>query len=763
MWSVHLFLTGLLCTCITARTIVKEDVVPGNAEDKSPFTLDEFLNGTFGSRGWNGSWLTDTTFIYKKSGDFYTFDVTRKSSQLFLDGSFLDPYPGGTVSFSPDQNYVLIKYNASSVFRHSTTVICSVYDIAAGVYFDLNAKRPVQLAQFDNTGHGIIYVCDNNIYYLKSIADGALPVVITADGIPGVIYNGVPDWVYEEEVLGSGTALWFSPDGKNLAYAKFNDTSVEKFFYFLYGSPGDLVDQYPTLAQISYPKVGTPNPLVDVYVYNIETGITTLLSFPISVKNPYENDYILYDLSWVSESEVVTISTNRIQNKSFVSRCRLGSACVEEISYKQEGGWLSPKLPVYNSDGKKRIEILPQAVGDDYFDHLVLSDVATGIQKRLTNGRRVVSTVYGWDQVNNLVYFGASVNNTPSQQHIYAVNTVTDEETCLTCAFEVDGEYCKYASAEFSLSYSYFAKICTGPNPTYVVIQNLKDESDALLWIDNELIREKLKYKLKFVQRDLLVPVSNQFTARVRLLLPPAFDEKKKYPAVVNVYAGPNSNQINDAFSVRLQNYLVTSREYIYILIDSRGSGRDGQNKMFQIYRKLGTVEIEDQITVTKYLQDHYPFIDKDNTGIWGWSYGGFASTWALVKDKGHVFKFALSVAPVTSFIYYDTIYTERYMGLPTDNDNLEGYNNTDITRNVEALRKRLYFVIHGNADDNVHYQQTMLLVKALEAADISFRQQSYPDENHSLGGVSRHLYHTIDSFFARAFGLDTTSSAWRK
>ncbi|XP_030761347.1 venom dipeptidyl peptidase 4 [Sitophilus oryzae] len=766
MWIIQIVSVCVFCYLTDARTVIKENgrnIVRDDTE-KTPFTLDEFLNSTYGVSSWNGSWLSDTSFLYKDSGDFYEFNIVTKTSELFLNGSFLDEYDGASVSFSPDQTYVLIKYNSSSVFRHSTTVVCAVYDRTTGQYYDVNNKNAVQLAQFDTQGHGVVYVYENNIYYLESILGDAAPIQVTWDGVAGIIYNGVPDWVYEEEVLGSGTALWFSPDGKHLAYAKFNDTNVKDFFYFLYGTPGSLTDQYPTVAEIKYPKVGETNPVVNVYVYNIESNTTQQFIFPDTIKNTEENnDYVLYGLSWVSNTEAVLVSTNRIQNESVVLRCGLEGSCNQETSYSQSGGWLSPRVPTYNSDGTKRIEILPQSVDDDYFDHLVLSEAATNSQKRLTYGNRVVTTLYGWDQTNNLIYYGGSVNGTPSQNQVYVVNTETGEDKCLTCSFEVDGEKCKYASASFSKSFSYFTKSCSGPNPTYVVVQNLNDENDYLVWIDNAEVREKLQSKLQYVQEDLTVPINDEFSARVRLILPPDLDKTQKYPAIVYVYAGPNSNQINDMFGVRLQNYFVTNRKYIYILIDSRGSGRDGQKKMFQIYRKLGTIEIEDQITVTKYLQDTYSYIDKDNTGIWGWSYGGFASTWALVKDVDHVFKFALSVAPVTSFIYYDTIYTERYMGLPTEDDNLLGYNNTDITRNVEALRDRLYFVIHGNADDNVHYQQTMLLVKALEAADIIFRQQSYPDENHSLSGVSRHLYHTIDAFFAKSFGLENTTTQTSK
>ncbi|XP_060517373.1 venom dipeptidyl peptidase 4-like isoform X2 [Cylas formicarius] len=688
-------------------------------------------------------------------GNYVVFDVSTKVAALLLNGTVLASYTSPSISLSNDGTYVLIRHNETSVFRHSTTAQYTLLEITTGKTYEVNSGNPIQLAKFDNTGHGFAYVVENSIHYVPEASNVDSPELV-ASGEPGVIYCGVPDWVYEEEVFGGDSAMWFSPDGKKLAYAVFNDTNVLDFSYFVYGTPGSLDDQYPTLTTIKYPKVGTPNPLVKTFVYDIDSKRSTEFTLISSINNSVEdNDYVLYDLSWVSDQEIAMISTNRVQNESVIIRCKIDGNCSEEASYRQENGWLRPKIPHYSQNGSLKIEILPQPQDGDFFEHLVLTNIANNSSLRLTYGNRVVTAFYGWDEAEELVYYVASVNATPSQQHVYAVNTANiNDDKCLTCNMVVDGEECKYAKADFSKDYSYLAKICQGPAPIYVTVDNIKNNTDSIVWQNNTYVRDQISRKLLPSTKDLTVPIEGNFAARVRLLLPPNFDEATKYPAIVYVYGGPESSSIADTYSSGMANYFVTNRSYIYIYIDGRGSDRDGDNKMFEIYRKLGTVEIEDQINVTRYLQQTYPFIDPSNTGIWGWSYGGFASTWALAKDSRNVFKFALAVAPVTSFIYYDTIYTERYMGLPTEEDNLLGYNNTDLTRKVEALRNRLYFVIHGNADDNVHYQQTMLLVKALEVADIDFLQQSYPDENHSLGNVYPHLYHTLDSFFASSFGL---------
>ncbi|XP_044266873.1 venom dipeptidyl peptidase 4-like isoform X2 [Tribolium madens] len=704
--------------------------------DKEPFEINEFLFGTFGTKTFNGSWLTGDSILHKnKEGDIVLSNVKLGNSTVFLKKSVLDPFPMlYSTSVAPDHRYVLIRYNVSAVFRHSTTSLYTIYDIENNKYYDIENKNHTQYAQWAPVGHGLVYVYLNNLYYLKTPL--AKPIALTSDGVSGIIYNGVPDWVYEEEVLGTGSALWFSPDGKQFAFASFDDTQVKNFTYFTYGVPGDLTSQYPQKVTIKYPKVGTKNPDVTTYIVNLESDDDKKVPLEIHAidKSWHEkDDYVLYDMVWVTNDELAVIYSNRVQNKAHLVRCTKEAKCksVPEATYEEKNG-------------------------TDEFDHLVLTDVASGNAKRLTKGPFYVTTVDGWDEANSLIYFSGTGENAPAQMHVYVVNTETVEVKCLTCEMNTSRGLCKYASAVYSKDFSYVTKICRGPGPFLVEIHNLKDECDILIWEDNQALVDKLAKKALPVEKNLKVPLAGGFNANVRMLLPPDLDENgsKKYPAIVNVYAGPSSNQISDAYSAGFQNYVVTNRKYIYIYIDGRGSGKDGKNKMHQVYRKLGTVEIEDQIAVTKFLQQKFSYIDANKTGIWGWSYGGFASAWVLIKDTEKIFKFAMSVAPVTSFIYYDSIYTERYMGLPTPEDNLGGYNNTDVTRKVLAMKDKLFFLIHGNADDNVHYQQSMLLSRALEVYDIPFQQQSYPDENHSLGRVWPHLYHTIDRFWARSFNL---------
>lgn len=248
------------------------------------------------------------------------------------------------------------------------------------------------------------------------------------------------------------------------------------------------------------------------------------------------------------------------------------------------------------------------------------------------------------------------------------------------------------------------------------------------VWEDNLGIRAALEPYLKPRIEYLRVPVAGGYQAAVKLYLPPELDPlaesfPRTYPMIVDVYGGPNSVRVVDSFSIGFKEFLITNRKVIYCQIDGRGSGNKGKNLLFTLNNKLGTVEIEDQISVAKYLQDTYKFIDANHTAIWGWSYGGYATAMVLATDSNNVYQCGISVAPVTSWIYYDSIYTERYMGLPTVEDNLVNYNASDVNRRVEDMRKHKFMLVHGNADDNVHFQQAMVLTNSLVHANIDFEQ----------------------------------------
>jgi len=304
-------------------------------------------------------------------------------------------------------------------------------------------------------------------------------------------------------------------------------------------------------------------------------------------------------------------------------------------------------------------------------------------------------------------------------------------------------------SIEPNWSFSHYIHTCLGQGLPEVMLRERAGNSITFPLETNVGLEERLGEKALPTRVDTFIELDGGFRAPVKLLLPPHLEEGVQYPVLVYVYGGPGSQMVTDSWGVGWGDYLVTSRNVVYASIDGRGTGFQSNEHLFQVYRNLGTVEMVDQIEVTRKLLEQSSYLDPERAAIWGWSYGGFATAMTLEKDVEEVFSCGISVAPVSSWLLYDSIYTERYMATPQENP--EGYNNSVIS-GIEGLRGKTWMLNHGVADDNVHFQHSMLLTKALERADIQFLQHSYPDENHGLGGVSRFLYHAMDNFWEECF-----------
>ncbi|KAG7207518.1 hypothetical protein KM043_009149 [Ampulex compressa] len=764
---LYVLLNSLLVTLIVARSVTgvvdKKNLKLENLEEDDQkdgivaFNLEETYGQSFRAYSFNGTWKSDTEIIYTDAdtGDLLEFDVTTKDIRIILEESVTNPYGYCTISLSHDKSYVLIGYDTQSGFRHSTYRKYAVYSIKDRTYVDIANGMHIPLVVWSPTKNALVYVMNNDIYYKVLPSNDRADRRLTTNGEYGIVYNGVPDWVYEEEVLGKGSALWFSPDGQHLAFASFNDTGVKDAAFFYYGEPGSLKYQYPTEVKIKYPKAGTPNPAVSLTLVDLSNPSSKLVNLEAPT-NVVGTDHILYTVSWWNEKRVVAMWTNRIQNKGqMVMYDHQGYA--RHILYQKEPhGWLIVRPPVYHDDFIFVLKFQDSHTLLGRFMHITRYEYVDGELTKetdLTPGPSEVQSIVSVDHDRGKVYYLATAVGAPSQRNLYSVPLDGSQNPiCISCGFLTpEGNNCTYASAAFSKDKSHYVLSCSGPDPGIVKVLNLAQE-ELVVWEDNEEMRKKLSYRLQPRVKNTMVMV-NGYDCKVRLLLPPNFDEKKSYPLLINVYSGPNTVRITDAASYGLQSYMTTNRSVIYGWIDGRGSAYKGSKMLFEIYRGMGTVEVQDQIDVTRTLQAMYSWIDSKRTAIWGWSYGGFATAMVLATDKHSVFKCGISVAPVTSWIYYDSIYTERFMSLPTVEDNLLGYNETDITRKVEGIRGKKFMLIHGTKDDNVHYQQARALSKSLADADILFEEVSYTDEAHGLTGVSPHLYHTMDRFWSNCFG----------
>jgi len=748
---------------------------------KTPFNLQEILDNNFNSETWNGTWVSDTQYVYRDVDESLVMvSASGGSGRVIVPGNIMRDPRVFRFKLSPDQKYVMLAFRPQRLFRHSFLAQYDLYNIATGrrtkLQPDLDElikalggggpggppppppgrappQLPLELAMWGPVGASVAYVFGANIYYRDT--PESQDIMVSTSGRPGVVFNGVADWVYEEEVLSDTKAMYFSPDGDKLAWIEFNDTDVDVMTITHYGQPGNLQFQYPIQTPLRYPKPGRRNPTVQVFaaaVRGVRSGLPRSKVLP--PPSYFDNrEKIIYSLTWPTKDEVALTWENRHQNYSVVSVCQaLAGQCADSLVMTSPGGWLElEEAPIFTKDGRR----FTMALSANGYKQVNVINRDTNQRVPITSGRMVVTNIYHWDEVNHEIYFKATKEDSPGERHLYKVTDFQSGQpglvTCLSCdELNTRGGACGYNSFEFSSDKSYYAMSCDGPHVPQVYLYQTNPNQRLLVLVDNAKLSADLSSKSLPKVSNLNIPVDGgKYQAKVRLYLPPDFSESKRYPLVINVYGGPNSQQVNDRFKLDWGTYLTTSEGVIYGLIDGRGSGFKGDDMLHEIYYNIGQVEVQDQITVTKQLVSLYPFIDKSKVAIWGWSYGGFVTSMVLANDadQGNTFQCGISVAPVTNWIYYDSIYAERYLGLPTPEDNLSGYQASDVTARAKKLKNKKYLMVHGTADDNVHYQQSMMFSRALEEEDVLFRQISYPDEAHGLVGLRPHFYHTLTDF----------------
>ncbi|XP_076681327.1 venom dipeptidyl peptidase 4 isoform X3 [Andrena cerasifolii] len=739
------------------------------ATDAPSISLEEWLAGSLSPKSFNGTWISGNEILYRdESGNLVIYNVTSKQPKIILSSSNAALLSSFDHQLSADRRYILLAIDYQKLHRHTYLAHYRIVNLKTLVETSLMANDSIslQLATWAPHGNALVYVHQNNIYY-RPEAEVAADYQITDTGVFGTIYNGVPDWVYEEEVFGSNKAIWFSPSGTKLAFGYFDDSHTPIITIPFYGYPGSLTFQYTSAISIHYPKSGTTNPTVKLFYVDLKKVVQGNVSLT-EIEHPTElssTERILSAVAFPTDNLVYATWMNRVQNRTYFHFCYVDDLvpnCTTGWSYFEKHGWVEQfEPPVFSKDGNTFLTILPQKQSDtrDWRHVVAITNVSSGkpASTALTSGHFVVTEIVSWDEENSYLYYLATTEEESAVQHLFRVSVRgTDRRPkCLTCGIvrETDRNRCLYNTAKFSTDHSHYLLTCAGPGVPDIAIYDRKS-TKLLTWENNEVVSEIISERAQPVVHRYNVPVPGPFNARVKLLIPPNADLSgaTKYPMLIFVYGGPDSYQVTEKFNVDWGTYLVTKKNIIYATIDGRGSGLMDNSMLFAGYRKLGTVEIADQINVTRYLQETRPFIDQTRTAIWGWSYGGYATGMTLATDYHGVFKCGMSVAPVTDWALYDSIYTERFMGLPTVDDNLRGYEQGQLLNNVDNIKTKMYYLIHGTLDDNVHYQQSLLLAKVLEQKDILFRQQTYTDEDHGIAQSRAHLYHSLENFLDECF-----------
>ncbi|XP_049815158.1 venom dipeptidyl peptidase 4-like [Schistocerca nitens] len=736
---------------------------------KEPFGLEESISSDYTARTYYAQWISDTALLYVDEDRLFYYDLDTVEHTTLVPREVYSYFSPVKRALSNDWSFVLLGYDAEKVVGNAAVARYVVYSVKDNTTIHIGEGKRLQLAKW-GPGNRLAYVYENDIYYLAEPT--AEPLQVTTDGVPMAVYNGIVDDYGHlsqsaSNTVGRANMLLWSPDGRRIAYGQYNASDVYYTAFEYYDSAGGGEYQYTRFLKFRYSKPGTPVATVHLRVATLPSDRSTPVAFQelLAPTDVVGHDHNLEDIVWTDNDILMASWKNRVENinqiVSYNTSKKMGRLRGQKgLKLERKDGWVDYKqlMPGYHNPSTYLIiDWEPQGEFGS-FPHVVK---VTGTSRTpITSGEFTVTDIYGWDD-NGIVYYQATEEGQPSRRQVYAVREGASPR-CLSChVYSSEGNPCQRASADFSSDFTWSIFTCHGPDPPFLSVRYTAEfadiSKDVVLNLD---LRRSLSLKQLPQRLDDWVDVGDGMRAQVRMWLPPGLDPEgsEKRPAIVDVYAGPGSQHIDDSFEVGLHSYFATTRRYVYVLIDGRGSACKGDRVLFSVYRRLGGVEVQDQIDVTKRITEKYRFIDSSRVAIWGWSYGGYVTAMALARDHEGVFRCGASVAPVADWLYYDAKYTEKYMGLPTPEDNKAGYSASDVTRLADHFANKMFLLIHGTADDNVLYQNSMMLARALEEAGVLFRQQTYPDEYHWINGLRTHLYHTIDAFFTECFDEQSPS-----
>ena len=623
---------------------------------------------------------------------------------------------------SEDKKRIIFFTGSEPIYRRSSK--------ANAYLFDVNSKKTIRLNEgkimhvsFSPDGNKIAFVRDNNLY-VYDISTGQTKA-ITTDGKWNYIINGNCDWVYEEE-FGFTQAYQWSPKGNYIAYYHFDESNVKEYEFTLFDS------SYNQQYSYKYPKAGEANSIVDIHIYNVATGK--------DIKAQYQQgDIYIPRIKWTQDDDLLVIYwLNRHQDdlKLLLTDAKSGanSLLYEEknkdyVSINDNWWFLKDgqhflftsemngynQLYLYGNDGKEKIQ--------------------------LTRGNYEVTDVNGVDEKNKMIYYTVAYP-TPMDRTVFATDFSGTKNYQLT---QTQGWHRAVFNKDLTQYYDYYSTI---NSPQVVSLYDVSwDKKKRLAPKMIRVVNDNSRLATTMDQYDLSkaefirVPNSKGDTLNGWMLKPVDFDPNKKYPLLFCNYGGPGSQQVSNRFgAVSFWHQMLAERGYVVVSIDNTGTGFRGEEFKKKTYLQLGKYEIEDQIDAAKYFSN-LSFVDKNNIGHWGWSFGGFMSSLAITKGAD-VFTAAIAVAPVTSWRFYDNIYTERYMRTPRENE--KGYDDNSPLNFTDRIKGK-FLIIHGTADDNVHFQNSEEMIKAMIRNNVDFESAYYPNKNHGISGstdnTSLHLW----------------------
>lgn len=628
----------------------------------------------------------------------YNYANGDSVATLFNAQDFPDLPDFTDYSISNDERKMLITTQEESIYRHSSRAHVWVYDMGKNTLTQISKNGKQRSTTFSPDAKMVAFVRGNNLYtyHLSTNKETA----ITNDGKLNSIINGVTDWVYEEEFAIAKAFQW-APDNKHIAYYKFDESQVKEFNLIMYNK-----QLYPTDYRYKYPKAGEDNSKVAIYMYNINDEK--------SVKSNYPDAEYVPRIKWVDAGYLAIQTLNRLQNKLNIYFLNAKTNTYQEIYNEESETYVEIIDQWYFLNDTKEMIITSESDG---YAHLHGISYGKHRSRQLTFGNWDVTDFYGVSEQDEMAYY-QSAEKSPTQRQIYALDLKTLKSKVISGGSG-------WNSAQFSANFLFYIHTYSNANRPPRVGINQNTGNQLISVIDNDNLVSVLDSFDISQKKFITIPTRNGVNLNGWVIKPPHFDSTQAYPVLVTIYGGPGSQTVRDVWESNVMWYqMLAQKGYIIVSVDNRGTGARGADFKKSTYLQMGKLEVEDYIETAKYLGNK-PYVDAKRIGIWGWSYGGFMSTLTISKGADY-YKTAIAVAPVTNWRYYDNIYTERYMRTPQENP--AGYDDNSPINFVEKIKGK-FLLVHGTADDNVHFQNTAELTRALVAANVQYEFYMYTDK----------------------------------
>lgn len=627
---------------------------------------------------------------------------------------------GLSTDFSENERKVVIADEREPIYRRSSKAYFYIFDL------DTRKVTPVstqpgkqQYATLSPDGSKVAFVRDNNLFF-TDLASGK-ETQVTSDGKYNHIINGSTDWVYEEEFAFARAFFW-NADGSKLAFYRFDESEVKEFEMSLYEG------LYPEIYKFKYPKPGEKNSVVSIHIYDLASNQT------VGVDVGAETDQYIPRIKWTQDPDLLCVfRMNRHQNKLEYLFADAGSGSTQVRLTETNKYYIDINDDLtFLKDGKHFILTSEK----DGFNHIYLYDISGKLVRQVTQGDWVVTRLYGIDEQDKTLYY-QSTESSPLERDIYSIALSGKKKKKLSTQQGTN-------NATFSADFSYYLLNYSSVNtPPQITLHQVDGKQVRVLEDNADAARIAREYGIR-PREFFQMTTSEDVTLNGYMIKPADFDPNTKYPVLMYVYGGPGSQNVANNWSHNVWFDFLAQKGYLIVCVDNRGTGFRGAEFKKMTYLNLGKYEIIDQIEVAKWLGKQ-SYVDAARIGLWGWSYGGYMASLAITKGAD-VFKSTIAVAPVTSWRYYDSIYTERYLRTPQENP--EGYDENSPINFADRMKGN-FLLIHGTADDNVHFQNSVMFSEALIQANKPFEQAYYPNKNHGISGgnTSLHLFSKMTDF----------------